>query len=130
MTIKENIKKGLQGLVVVSILSVPISIPIITDLSKSPKDWYYVSNTQNFQEGGTKKIVSFDGNYKSEDILWKAAAHYCDAHVYRTLSFNDGSKATINIPLWENSSFFRRKILGPEIGEKYRLQGDYLERVK
>jgi len=127
MTLREKIKNGLKGLVAVAVLSIPISIPIVADLTKGPKDSYYATEIADFSQGDTKEVVSYKESYKYAE-LWRATTHYYDPHIVRDLTFDDGSSATVQFSLFSDSSFFRRKVFGPEVGDNYTLKDDRLIR--
>lgn len=117
-----KLKNGLRGLLAVAILSSPIVVP---DLLKTAPDKYRVIKKIGLNENEIKEVKYFKDSYRNIES-WKILTHYYDPTIVRTLEFDDSSKGEVEFRLFSNCSFFRKKILGPEIGDKFLYENNYL----
>ncbi len=99
------------------------------NLTRGSREGYYVASTQGIEQGEVKKVKSFSDEYKYAEP-WRAIAHYYDPWVIRHVKFTDNSQAILEYELFANCSMLKRKVFGPEPGEKYILEKHRLRKLK
>nr|MCK4930443.1 hypothetical protein [Nanoarchaeota archaeon] len=99
------------------------------NLTRGRKQGYRVVQSCGIKQGEIKEVESFKEKYKYAEP-WRAMTHYYNPIVIRQVKFKDGSEATLEYGLFSNCSFIKRKVLGPEPGEKCILEDKILKEIK
>lgn len=125
--IKECIKEGLRCIVLTTAIAGPIFVA--GEYINQSKDTYKIIERKGLKSGSIKTVESFKEEYKQAEP-WRAMLYWYDPQVVRHIKFTDGSEATLKYPLFRNCSFTKRKVLGPEAGEKCMIEDGILKRLE
>ena len=119
--IKEKIRTGLTYLTIVSVPLIGLTaLTALTDHRNYVRGYdqgYEIIQSQGLKEGSTKIVESIKDTYKYAEP-WRIIAHYYDPYIVRNVKFSDGTEATLEYSVFSNASVFKRKIFGPEKGDK------------
>jgi len=130
INLREKFKKGLISITFPFLITG--SLILLGDLVNSSKGYsigYKIISSKNIKKEKIKEVKSYKDSYENFEP-WRAIAHWYNPSLIRNVSFQDGSEVTLKYGALQNCSYTQRKILGPEIGDLCKIEGNSLKLVK